>query len=124
MNTAVLETEERQTKPESILLAGPATPQQIEAWENFEQLPMPKRTDETWRFANLKALELAPYAAPLPVDDGAREELLARSRGLDAIAGKTVFANDQLLARDFIADALRQKGVIWLPLEKAANQHP
>ena len=50
MSTAVLETEDRQTKPESILYAGPATPAQIEAWENFEQLPMPKRTDETWRF--------------------------------------------------------------------------
>ncbi|HYR59476.1 MAG TPA: Fe-S cluster assembly protein SufD [Chthoniobacteraceae bacterium] len=125
MNTAVLETEERHTtNAESILLAGPATPQQIEAWENFEHLPMPKRTDETWRFANLKALNLAPYAAPLPVDDGARDELLARSHGLDAVAGRMIFANEQLLARGLAADTLRQKGVIWLPLEQAANQHP
>jgi Fe-S cluster assembly protein SufD len=35
-----------------------------------------------------------------------------------------VFANDQLLSRDLATDTLRQKGVIWLPLEQAANEHP
>ncbi len=125
MSIAVLETEERPTtRAESILRAGPASPEQAEAWENFEQLPMPKRTDESWRFANLKLLDLAPYTAPLPVDDTAREELLGRSVGLDSVAGKMVFANDQLLARDLASDALRQKGVIWLPIEQATAEHP
>jgi Fe-S cluster assembly protein SufD len=125
MSTAVLETEERPTtRAESILSAGPASPEQAEAWELFERLPMPKRTDETWRFANLKLLDLAPYTAPLPVDEAAREELLAHSRGLDSVAGRMVFANDQLLTREVLADTLRQKGVIWLPLEQAASEHP
>ena len=125
MSTAVLETEERSiTKAESILSAGPASPEQAEAWETFERLPMPKRTDEAWRFANLKLIDLASFTAPLPVDEAAREELLARSRGLDSVAGKMVFANDQLLARDLAADTLRQKGVTWLPLEQAAAEHP
>jgi Fe-S cluster assembly protein SufD len=85
---------------------------------------MPKRTDENWRFANLKLLDLAPFTQPVAVDDTAREDLLARSRGLDAVAGRMVFANDQLLARDILSDTLRQKGVIWLPLEQAAAEHP
>ncbi len=125
MSTAVLETEARPTtRAESILSAGPASPEQAEAWENFERLPMPKRTDEAWRFANLKLIDFAPFAGPLPVDEAAREDLLARSRGLSAIAGKMVFANDQLLARDLGGDSLRQKGVIWLPVERAAAEHP
>ena len=84
---------------------------------------MPKRTDEAWRFANLKLIDLAPFTAPLSVDEAAREDLLARSRGLASVAGKMVFANDQLLTRDLVADTLRQKGVIWLPLEQAAAEH-
>ena len=31
------------------------------AWEKFSALPMPARTDENWRFASVKALDLAPY---------------------------------------------------------------
>ena len=126
MSTAVLETEQppQTASAVSILSAGPATPAQIEAWETFERLPMPKRTDEAWRFANLKHLDLARFTAPLPVDEAAREELLARSRGLDAVAGRMVFGNDQLLSRDLLSDSLRQKGVLWLPLEQAAAEHP
>ena len=125
MSTAVLQTKERPTtKAESILLAGPATPQQSEAWENFEHIPMPKRTDETWRFANLKALDLAAYSRPLAVDKAAREELLARSHGLDGVAGGMVLADGQLLGRNRLSGTLRQKGVLWLPLEEAAREHP
>jgi Fe-S cluster assembly protein SufD len=126
MNTAVLESEQppQTGSAESILNAGPATPGQAEAWEVFEQLPMPKRTDETWRFANLKHIDLTRFAAPLVIDDAAREELLGRSRGLDAVAGRMIFGNDQLLSRDLLADSLRQKGVLWLPLDQAATEHP
>ncbi|MGB8169155.1 MAG: Fe-S cluster assembly protein SufD [Chthoniobacteraceae bacterium] len=125
MSTAVLENEAPPaTRAESILNAGPASPEQAEAWETFERLAMPKRTDETWRFANLRLVDLAHYTTPLPVDDSAREDLLARSRGLDSVAGEMVFANDQLLSRDLASDSLRQKGVIWLPLEQAATEHP
>lgn len=125
MSTAVLETESRPTtRAESILSAGPASPDQAEAWEAFQRLPMPKRTDETWRFANLKLVDLAPYTTPLPLDDSAREELLARSSRLDSVAGRMIFGNDQLLGRDLLGESLQRKGVIWLPLEQAAAEHP
>jgi Fe-S cluster assembly protein SufD len=127
MGSAVLEIEELQTSPKpssAILEAGAANPDRAEAWEQFTNLPTPKRTDEAWRFANLKRIDLAPFSQPLPVPAGAREELLTRSLGLDAIAGRMVFANDQLLARDRITDSLKQKGVLWLPLDQAATEHP
>jgi Fe-S cluster assembly protein SufD len=125
MSTAVLELEEPQTTlmPAPLLSAGPATPQQREAWEQFQSLPMPVRTDEHWRFANVKTLDIASFHAPLPIDEAVRDELLSRSTGLAATAGRMVFANDQLLARDVLADTLRQKGVLWLPLEQALAEH-
>ena len=117
---------------EPLLTAGPVLDDQpawareakLAAWEKFRSLPMPARNDEHWRFSNVKALDLAPFTAPLPVDDAVREDVLARSTALAGAAGRMVFANDQLLARDVFADTLRQKGVLWLPLEQALAEHP
>ncbi len=95
-----------------------------EAWVRFEQTPPPERKQEQWRFANLKDLDLAGYSQPLPLGDAASHELLSRSRGLEQVAGRMVFANDQLVARDLVGDSLRQKGVLWLPLDEAAKAHP
>jgi Fe-S cluster assembly protein SufD len=125
MSTAILESEEvlpATTAP--ILSAGPATPERAGAWEKFTALPMPLRTDEAWRFAKVKDLDLGAYVQAQAVDDTTREELLARSSGINAVAGRMVFANDQLLAQEALADSLRQKGVIWLPIEQAAAAHP
>lgn len=125
MTTAVLETEEPiLASMGSILEAGPRLEAQAGAWERFIALPMPKRGEEPWRFANLKLLDLSPFSAPLPVDVATRKDLLARSRGLDPIAGRMVFANDQLLVSESFGETLRQKGVIWLPLDRAASEHP
>jgi Fe-S cluster assembly protein SufD len=127
MSTALLEAEEMtQTTvaPTRLLSAGPATPGQDAAWKKFLSIPMPARAEEAWRFANVKDLDLSAYTQPLPVDDATREELTARSLGLEATAGRMVFANDQLLSREILADTLRQQGVIWLPLEQAIAGHP
>ena len=139
MSPAVLDFEEmQQTQAEesgALTAAGPVnapsdrSPQWLRekraaAWETFTALPMPVKKDEHWRFANLKTLQLSPYKQPLPLDEAARDGLRARSRGLENVAGRMVFGNDQLLARDVFSEQLRQKGVIWLPLEEAAVEHP
>ncbi len=125
MSNAILESEEVLTTTTApILNAGPASPEQAAAWEKFTALPMPVRTDEAWRFANVKDLDLSAYTQAQPVDDATRDELLARSAGLAAVAGRMVFANDELIAQETLADSLRQKGVIWLPLDQAAAEHP
>ena len=98
-------------------------PARTAARNAFDALPMPGRTDEAWRFSNYKALDLSPFAkASLPFD-GDRDRLLKRSNGLEKAAGKMVFANDTLLAREVLAESLAQKGVIWKPLELAAKEH-
>ncbi len=96
---------------------------QSAAWQRFEALPMPARTDEAWRFSTLKTLDLSTYSAPLPVEESERRELIDRSHSLAEIAGRMVFANDQLLTRDVHSEALRHNGVIWMPIEQAAAEH-
>ena len=90
----------------------------------FDSLPMPGRTDEAWRFVNTKALDLTPFAQDSAPFSGDRDRLLKRSNGLAQTAGKMVFANDELLSREVLSEALAQKGVIWKPLEVAAAEHP
>jgi Fe-S cluster assembly protein SufD len=94
------------------------------AWERFGKMPMPVRTDENWRFADLKGIDLAPFRAASDLGDAGCAALLSRSTGLAETAGRMVFANDRLVERQFHGESLRAKGVLWLPLEQAiAEQH-
>ncbi|MEP6673061.1 MAG: Fe-S cluster assembly protein SufD [Chthoniobacter sp.] len=126
MSTALLEEDMTETPaaPARLLSAGPAAPGQEPAWEQFTKIPWPTRTDEHWRFANVKDLDLGAYTLPQPIDDATREDLLARSRGIESSAGRMVFANDQLLSREAYSEQLNQLGVVWLPLEQALVEHP
>ena len=99
-------------------------PARAAARQLFESLPMPGRTDEAWRFANYKALDLTAFLKPATPFDGDRDRLLKRSNGLGESSGKMVFANDELVSREVFAETLAQKGVIWKPLEVAAAEHP
>lgn len=112
------------------LLAGPgeiAADWRAEAraagWQKFTELPMPSRKDQGWRFSNLKALDLAPYLPAAPVSPEVRESLLARSTGLPETAGRLVFANDAPIDRIVYSAELAAQGVLWLPLEEAAQKH-
>ena len=91
---------------------------QQKAWDLYESLPMPKRNDEPWRFANLKALDLSEFQPAKPIEDKA--VLIARSSGLADLAAKLVFANDALIHREV---AGLPAGVLLLPLEQAATEH-
>lgn len=96
---------------------------QADAWKTFQSLPMPQRTDEPWRFANLKALDLSQVAAPVKLSEAQEAELVERSIGLSQNAGRMVFANDQLLERSINSSSLKQQGVIWTTLEQAVAEH-
>lgn len=99
-------------------------PARAAARQLFDSLPMPGRTDEPWRFANYKALDLTPFSKSTAPFNGDRDRLIKRSTGLAESAGKMVFANDELIAREVLSESLAQKGVIWKPLEVAAAEHP
>ena len=97
--------------------------QQRAAWEQFESLPKPTRKDQAWRFASVDLLDLTPFKFGGTLSDDDRAEILDQSRGLDEVAGRLIFAGDQLVHRDVISDQLRQRGVIFQPLERAMVEH-
>ncbi len=94
------------------------------AWEKFTSLPMPKRTDEAWRFADTRTLDISRFGRAEAVSDATQAMLVKLSIGLEHTSGQMTFANDRLLSRHFHGDSLNAKGVLWLPLEQAIAEHP
>jgi Fe-S cluster assembly protein SufD len=118
-------------KSESIL-SGPAESrefpdwfrdQQLAAWQQFESLPKPTRKDQAWRFANVGLLDLTPFNYGGTLGEEDRAAILEQSRGLDEVAGRMIFAGDQLIERDIISDQLKKRGVIFQSLERAMVEH-
>src|SRR5213595_3970195 len=96
---------------------------QREAWKQFESLPNPTRKDQTWRFSNVGLLDLAKFKVGGTLTEEERDAILERSRGLDEVAGRMVFAGDQLIERDVISDQLKKRSVIFQSLERAMVEH-
>jgi Fe-S cluster assembly protein SufD len=87
-------------------------------------LPAPARNDEAWRFTDLKKLGAEP-GAPAPAVSPAEAAALAeRSSARPPAAGRMVFANDRLALKQDLPRELAEQGVIWLPLDVAAREHP
>src|SRR5438046_260161 len=97
--------------------------QQREAWMQFESLPKPTRKDQAWRFANVGLLDLSPFKSGGMLTEKERATILEQSCGLEEVAGRIVFAGDELLERDVISDQLKKRGVIFQPLERAIGEH-
>lgn len=94
------------------------------AWAQYEALPMPNRTDETWRFSDLKKITLDGFQPATEPHTEERETLLERSHLVDGYSGRMVFGDNHLLEFNQISDELAAKGVIWLPLQQAIREHP
>src|SRR6266498_345922 len=97
--------------------------QQREAWMQFESLPKPTRKDQAWRFANVGLLDLSPFKDGGTLTEKERATILEQSRGLEEVAGRMIFAGDQLIERDVISDQLKKRGVIFQSLERAMVEH-
>src|SRR5262249_16542181 len=97
--------------------------QQRAAWNQFESLPQPTRKDQAWRFSNVGLLDLAPFRISPSLSEDDRDNVLKYSRGLDEYAGRMIFANDQLIHRDFVSADLKKRGVLFQPLERAIVEH-
>ncbi|MFK7851465.1 MAG: SufD family Fe-S cluster assembly protein [Akkermansiaceae bacterium] len=91
---------------------------QVTAKKRYEELPVPKRNDEEWRFANVKQLDfenLEPQT--IEVD---REELVSRSKGLEQPVAKLIFLDEELVS----TEGNLPEGVICLSFAQALQQHP
>jgi Fe-S cluster assembly protein SufD len=97
--------------------------QQSAAWNQFESLPKPTRKDQAWRFANVNLLDLSPFKYGGTLAETECATILEQSRGLEEVAGRMIFAGDQLIERDVISDQLKKRGVIFQSLERATVEH-
>lgn len=87
------------------------------AWDRFNTLPLPSRTDENWRFSNLKGLDLDGFVVP--------EEAAQRIPHLPDFphTAELIFSNRQIVGRSTVPADLAAKGVIYCPLDEALRNH-
>jgi len=90
------------------------------AYERFATLPMPKRTDETWRFSSHANLTLDGFRIPTAAVDFKR--ITHADLGV-AGAGTLLFANNRLAMQEPLAAAAAGRGVIFDTIQNALLQH-
>ncbi len=93
-----------------------------DAWKTFDELPMPSRTDEEWRFSDLSRLDLSSFRVSGAVSDTARR--ISASTGVPGAVARMVFVNDRLAAAPKLPAELAAQGVLFLPLDEALRSHP
>jgi Fe-S cluster assembly protein SufD len=88
-----------------------------EAWDEFNALPLPTRTNENWRFAKLSGLSLDGYTVP--------EEPSPLVPHLPNFphAAEIIFSNRQTVGRSTLPAELADQGVIFAPLDEALRDH-
>jgi Fe-S cluster assembly protein SufD len=87
------------------------------AYARFVALPMPSRTDESWRFSNLSGLTLDGFTLPDATTADPHTPIGVRK------AAKLVFANGRLLSREILSAELTARGVIVDTLQNALVNH-
>ena len=87
------------------------------AWNQYLALPLPVRTDERWRFSNLKGIDLAGFVLP-----GQPAPHTPHLPDFPRVAELT-FSNRQITARTALPADLREQGVIFAPLDEALREH-
>jgi Fe-S cluster assembly protein SufD len=89
------------------------------AYARFAALPMPKRTDEGWRFSNFGALTLDGFHLPEPL---ALADAHHTALGI-AGAGTLGLANHRVAVSEPVSAELAKAGVIFTSLQTALLKH-
>jgi Fe-S cluster assembly protein SufD len=90
-----------------------------EAYERFVSLPMPKRTDESWRFSNVAGLTLDGFSG---VDPVGYESVGHSDIGVPG-AGTLAIANHRKVLHEPLAAKASQAGVVFDTLQNALRAH-
>jgi Fe-S cluster assembly protein SufD len=88
-----------------------------EAYDAFERLAMPSKTDEEWRRTDLKGLQLDDFKAFEEPDGAAPGDPIEDAGGVLRQRGS--HPGDVAMG-----DELQRKGVLFMPLSQAAVEHP
>ncbi|MGE9297313.1 MAG: SufD family Fe-S cluster assembly protein, partial [Puniceicoccales bacterium] len=94
-----------------------------ENWQRYQELPLPNRSDERWRFTDLRKLQLDGFRPSQRPNETQEAAALANSNLVADTAGKLVFGDNFLLNFEGVSEELAAKGVIWMPLRQAVVEH-
>jgi Fe-S cluster assembly protein SufD len=86
------------------------------AWNQFSAHPLPSRTNETWRFSDLKGLDLAGFKLPEDAPQPPRKHAAFPQ------TAELVFSNREAVTRSTMPADLAARGVIFAPLEEALRE--
>ncbi len=124
---AVVALSRSKSEPEWVL------EQRLAAWDIFESLPMPSRSDEEWRRTDLRRLKLDRFS-PAATQNARVDSLEALSTGSDAAhslqfgetehrAGIFVAADGQTAYTE-VSPEVTAQGVIFMDLDTAIREQP
>lgn len=88
-----------------------------DAFNQFLALPLPSRTDETWRFSHLRGLDLEGFSLP---EDPATQ---IPHRAEIPHSAEIVFSNRQIISRSTVPAELAARGVLFCPLDESLRDH-
>ncbi|HYI24476.1 MAG TPA: SufD family Fe-S cluster assembly protein, partial [Thermomicrobiales bacterium] len=107
--------------------------QRLAAWDMFESLPMPARSDEEWRRTDLRRLRLDRFAPVIEASPrvSTLDELTIGSAASHALQfgerelrSGIVVSKDGSVAHTEVAPELAAQGVVFADLETAIREHP
>ena len=92
--------------------------------DQFNNLPLPTARDEAWRFASVGKLSIDDFNPVETPPTTTLDALTERSTLVTARAGRAVFVDDAPARFEGVSAELIAKGVIYLPIAEAIEQHP
>ncbi|MCY4109853.1 MAG: Fe-S cluster assembly protein SufD, partial [Chloroflexi bacterium] len=93
----------------------------LRAWEEYQRLPMPKPTDETWRRTNLRGVDPGAFSA-FDHNGSSGVPDVPSLLPADAFAGRLLHVDWH--SRDRVLDnGLEEKGVVLCDLRTALRDH-
>jgi Fe-S cluster assembly protein SufD len=101
----------------------------LSAWDTYEQIPMPKRTDEEWRRTDIRRIpidDVEPFTE-LKGQLGTQDELPADVKALipsDVESSGVNVQVDSSVVLSNVQDSVTSRGVIFTDLTTAVEQHP
>jgi Fe-S cluster assembly protein SufD len=94
------------------------------AWSRYLKLPLPVRTNEKWRFANLTRIREMDGFQPVTGEAPEVPELVGKSQRFKDVSGRIILADDSQVSPIYLNPALADKGVIFTTLVDAIVKHP
>jgi Fe-S cluster assembly protein SufD len=98
----------------------------LAAWDVYESLPMPQRTDEEWRRTDLRGLKLDRFAPFAGVGEtvSSLDGVLVEGNPTESAHGGIVVQRDASMVYSEINPEAVANGVIFTDLATAVEQHP